>query len=88
MYSDPQPPTSVMAATGIQDFTLAFILTHGKCNPEWDGERPPIGGTDQQTIESIRAAGGEVVVSFGGWSDKKLGNSCKTPPRSSAPTRR
>jgi hypothetical protein len=78
-WGEPQPPTSVMAATGIQDFTLAFILTSGRCNPEWDGERPLLGGTDQRTIEAIRAAGGEVDVSFGGWSGKKLGNSCRTP---------
>jgi chitinase len=77
-WGEPQPPTSVMAATGIQDFTLAFMLSHGKCNPEWDGERPLLGGSDQATIESIRAAGGEVVVSFGGWSGSKLGNSCKS----------
>jgi len=77
-WGDPQPPTSVMAATGIRDLTLAFILSHGKCNPEWDGERPLLGGSDQAAIESIRAAGGEVDVSFGGWSGKKLGNSCTT----------
>jgi len=77
-WGEPQPPTSVMAATGIQDFTLAFMLSHGKCNPEWDGERPLLGGSDQAAIESIRAAGGEVVVSFGGWSGAKLGNSCKS----------
>jgi hypothetical protein len=68
-----------MAATGIQDLTLAFVLSHSKCNPEWDGERPLIGGSDQAAIEAIRAAGGEVDVSFGGWSGKKLGNSCSSP---------
>ncbi|MGD0452722.1 MAG: chitinase [Solirubrobacteraceae bacterium] len=78
-WGDPQPPASVIAATGIQDLTLAFILSHGKCNPEWDGQRPLLGGSDQAAIESLRAAGGEVDVSFGGWSGKKLGNACKTP---------
>lgn len=78
-WGEPQAPASVLAATGVQDLTLAFILTHGKCNPEWDGERPLLGGSDQAAIEGIRAAGGEVDVSFGGWSGKKLGSSCKTP---------
>ncbi|MGO9319395.1 MAG: chitinase [Solirubrobacteraceae bacterium] len=78
-WGDPQPPASVIAATGVQDLTLAFILSHGKCNPEWDGQRPLLGGSDQAAIDSIRAAGGEVDVSFGGWSGKKLGSSCKTP---------
>jgi chitinase len=36
-------------------------------------------GYDEAAIKSIRAAGGEVVVSFGGWSGKKLGRSYKTP---------
>ncbi len=77
-WGDPQPPTSVMAATGVQDLTLAFILSKGSCNPEWDGARPLAGGGDQAAIEAIRAAGGEVVVSFGGWSGKKLGSACKS----------
>jgi chitinase len=77
-WGNPQPPSEVIAATGIRDLTLAFILSHGKCNPEWDGERPLLGGSDQAAIESIRAAGGEVDVSFGGWSGKKLGTSCKS----------
>jgi chitinase len=79
-WGNPQAPAGVMAATGVRDLTLAFILSHGACNPEWDGTRVLTGGSDQAAIESIRAAGGEVVVSFGGWSGKKLGNSCKTAP--------
>jgi chitinase len=78
-WGNPQAPTSVMAATGLEDLTLAFMLSHGKCNPEWDGNRPLLGGPDQAAIESIRAAGGDVVVSFGGWSGKKLGTACATP---------
>jgi hypothetical protein len=78
-WGNPQTPTSVMAATGVKDLTLAFMLSHGKCNPEWDGTRALTGGTDQAAIASIRAAGGDVVVSFGGWSGKKLGSSCTTP---------
>jgi chitinase len=78
-WGNPQTPTQVMSATGIEDFTLAFILSKGKCNPTWDGSRPLLGGSDEAAITSIRAAGGDVVVSFGGFSGKKLGTSCKTP---------
>lgn len=75
-WGDPQPPASVIEATGVGDLTLAFVIDRGRCNPEWDGTRPLLGGVDEHAIEAIRAAGGEVDVSFGGWSGKKLGNSC------------
>jgi len=78
-WGDPQPPAEVLADTGLDDLTLAFILSRKACNPEWDGNRPLLGGADQHAIEEIRAAGGEVDVSFGGWSGKKLGAACKTP---------
>jgi hypothetical protein len=78
-WGDPQPPTQVMATTGVQDVTLAFILSKGRCHPAWDGRRPLLGGSDAAAITSIRGAGGDVAVSFGGWSGNKLGTSCKTP---------
>jgi chitinase len=78
-WGSPQAPANVLAASGVSDLTLAFVLSHGACNPEWDGSRPLLGGSDQAAIASIRAAGGDVVASFGGWSGKKLGSSCRTP---------
>jgi chitinase len=78
-WGSPQPPAGVIAATGVKDLTLAFMLSRGKCDPAWDGKRALIGGADQSAIEAIRAAGGDVDVSFGGWSGKKLGSACKTP---------
>jgi len=78
-WGNPPSPTAVMSATGVEDLTLAFILSKGNCHPAWDGTRPLLGGSDQAAITSIRAAGGDVDVSFGGWSGKKLGSSCKTP---------
>ncbi|HEY1832444.1 MAG TPA: chitinase [Acidimicrobiales bacterium] len=75
-WGNPPPPASVLAATGIHDFTLAFILSNGTCDPEWDGSRPLLGGTDAATIAAIRAAGGNVDVSFGGADGTKLGVVC------------
>jgi chitinase len=77
-WGNPQPPREVMAATGISDLTLAFVLSHRTCNPAWDGTLALTGGPDEAAIDEIRAAGGEVDVSFGGWSGRKLGVSCKT----------
>jgi chitinase len=75
-WGSPPNPASVMSATGVTWFTLAFVLSDGTCNPAWDGSRPLTGGTDQSRINSIRSAGGDVMVSFGGWSGEKLGEHC------------
>lgn len=75
---EPPSATSVMSATGIKTFTMAFILSSGGCNPAWDGQRPLTGGTDQSTINAIRNAGGDIVLSIGGWSGNKLGPNCAT----------
>ncbi|WP_369194333.1 ricin-type beta-trefoil lectin domain protein [Streptomyces djakartensis] len=75
-WGSPPNPTTVMNATGVKWFTLAFVLSNGYCNPQWDGSRPLTGGVDQQTVDTVRAAGGDVIPSFGGWSGNKLESSC------------
>ncbi|WP_405145518.1 cellulose binding domain-containing protein [Sphaerisporangium sp. NBC_01403] len=78
-WGNPPSATTVMNATGIKAFTMAFILSSGGCNPAWDGQRPLQGGVDATTISQIKAAGGEIIPSFGGWSGNKLGPNCSTP---------
>jgi len=78
-WGDPPSPTAVMAATGIRQYTLAFMLAGHGCIPLWDGTRPLLGGADATSIAAIRAAGGDVSVSAGGWSGRKLGTACTTP---------
>ena len=75
-WGDPPAPSTVMNATGIKQFTMAFILSSGGCNPAWDGNRPLAGGTDEQTIAQIRSTGGDVLPSIGGWQGNKLGPNC------------
>lgn len=75
-WGSPPNPTTVMNATGVKWFTLAFVLSNGYCTPQWDGNRPLTGGVDQQTVTTVRAAGGDVIPSFGGWSGNKLESSC------------
>ncbi|ROQ77195.1 RICIN domain-containing protein [Streptomyces sp. NBC_01260] len=77
-WGSPPSPTTVMNATGVKWFTLAFVLSNGYCNPQWDGGRPLTGGVDQQTVNTVRAAGGDVIPSFGGWSGNKLESSCSS----------
>lgn len=78
-WGNPPAPASVMSATGVKSFTMAFILSSGGCTPAWDGNRPLTGGADAQAISAIKAAGGSVQISFGGWQGNKLGPNCSTP---------
>ena len=78
-WGNPPAPATVMSATGVRWFTMAFVLSGGGCTPAWDSNRPLLGGVDQQTINAIRSAGGDIVPSFGGWSGNKLGPNCSTP---------
>src|SRR2546430_2441124 len=77
-WGNPPAPTTVMNATGVKSFTLAFMLSGGGCTPMWDSQRPLTGGVDQQNINAIRGAGGDIVISFGGWSGNKLGPNCSS----------
>ncbi|MFD4573549.1 ricin-type beta-trefoil lectin domain protein [Streptomyces sp. NPDC058417] len=77
-WGSPPNPVTVMNATGVKWFTLAFVLSNGYCNPQWDGGRPLTGGVDQQTINTVRANGGDVIPSFGGYSGNKLESSCSS----------
>ncbi|MFE8011911.1 carbohydrate binding domain-containing protein [Streptomyces antibioticus] len=77
-WGDPPNVSTVMSATGVKWFTMAFMLDGGGCNPMWDSSRPLTGGVDQSVINQIRAAGGDVVPSFGGWSGSKLGANCSS----------
>ncbi|SCG58196.1 cellulose binding domain-containing protein [Micromonospora inositola] len=77
-WGDPPAPSTVMSATGIKWFTIAFVLSGGGCAPAWDGSGPLTGGAHASTIAAIRAAGGDVIPSFGGWSGNKLGPNCSS----------
>ena len=78
-FGTPLPnPATVVSATGIRWFTIAFVLASG-CNAVWDGEGGLTGGQHQTSINAIRAAGGNVIPSFGGFNGSKLGEQCTTP---------
>jgi chitinase len=81
--SGSKDPVKVMQATGVKAFTLAFILNKGTCSPAWDSGTLN-DSSKQKTINAIRGAGGDVVVSFGGYSGNKLGNSCSNETKLAA----
>lgn len=75
-WGSPPSPATVMEATGVRWFTLAFVLSKGACDPRWDGYRPLTGGVDERTVQAVRKAGGDVIPSFGGGLGHKLEQSC------------
>ena len=77
-WGNPPNPVTVMNATGVKWFTMAFMLNSGNCDPKWDGGRALTGGQDQTAINNIRANGGDVVISFGGASGPWLEHTCSS----------
>ncbi len=69
---------SVMSATGQKAFDMAFILASGgSCAAAWDGTDPVSSDTQvANVINEVRAAGGDVIVSAGGYNGTKLGQVC------------
>ncbi|BCL80571.1 chitinase [Ktedonobacteria bacterium brp13] len=83
----PNLPT-VMSASGVKAFTLAFVVANGGCTAAWESDAGLDNvSTDTQVgpiINAVRAAGGDVVVSFGGYGGTKLGETCGTPQATAA----
>ncbi|MER5636909.1 chitinase [Kitasatospora sp. NPDC002227] len=87
MPEDNNPPdaAAVMDATGQKAFQLAFILDGGGCSPAWGGTSSINSDTTMPAvISTIRAKGGDVSVSFGGYGGTKLGQTCGTPEATAA----
>jgi chitinase len=83
----PPDPVAVMNATGQKAFQLAFILapTGGGCSPTWDGTQAVSSDTAAaDLISRIRANGGDVSVSIGGYGGTKLGQTCASPADTAA----
>jgi chitinase len=79
MPLDNNPPDlpTVMSATGQKTFELAFVLSDGGCNAAWGGTSAVSSDTTVgNMINSVRSAGGDVSVSFGGYGGTKLGQVC------------
>ena len=77
--------TTLAQQSGARYFTLAFLETLGKtsCTLAWNGStaRRSPSGRYLADIASLRAIGGDVIPSFGGWSadqgGTEIGDSCK-----------
>jgi chitinase len=64
-----------MNASGVKDYTLAFLTPKSGCTPEWEDGGDAVGAFTSQ-INSLKAAGGDVIVSFGGAEGGELAQTC------------
>jgi chitinase len=72
----PTPVLSEMSqASGIQGFTLGFVTSVG-CKASWFNAYDPRTAWQKDEIDKLRAAGGDVKISFGGASGIDLAQAC------------
>jgi hypothetical protein len=66
-------------ATGHKYYALAFVLGNaGTCTPAWDGTHFMSENYYASEINTIRAAGGDVIAVFGGANGSDLASVCTT----------
>jgi hypothetical protein len=70
---------SVTSGAGVRFVTLAFASTAGRkgakaCTLTWNGHQPLSKGGYLPTIRSLRAEGGDAIISFGGASADTFGH--------------
>jgi hypothetical protein len=74
-----QSISSIVSSSGEKEFNLSFVLDSGGCTPAWDGSSSQLVSNDTAVladVNAIRAAGGDVAVTFGGYNGTELGTTC------------
>jgi hypothetical protein len=64
-----------LKASGDKYYTLAFLTPKSGCTPFWEDGGDSVGAFTSQ-IKTLRAAGGDVIISFGGASGGELAETC------------
>jgi chitinase len=62
-------------ASGDKYYTLAFLIPQSGCTPEWEDNGAAVGAFTSQ-VNSLKAAGGTAIISFGGESGGELAQTC------------
>jgi hypothetical protein len=78
----PTPSLPQLAsATGLKQFSLGFVINGSTtCTASWFNAFDPGAGWDKSDFDALRAAGGDVRVSFGGENGAELAQSCTDVP--------
>jgi hypothetical protein len=77
--NNPASVSSIISGSGETEFNLSFVLDSGGCTPAWDGSSSELVSSDTAVladVNAIRAAGGDVAVTFGGYNGTELGTDC------------
>lgn len=78
LYDDPALP-AVQHGTGAKLLSLGFVVATGSaCEASWGGTTPLSSGLIRREVGAVRAAGGDVIVSFGGAAGPALSQVCST----------
>src|SRR6201995_908839 len=64
-----------ISASGVKDYTLAFLIPQSGCTPQWEDGGESVGSFTAQ-INSLKSAGGNVIISFGGESGGEIAQTC------------
>ena len=64
-----------LSASGDPYYTLAFLIPQSGCTPEWEDGGNSVGAFTSQ-VNSLKSAGGNVIISFGGESGGELAQTC------------
>jgi hypothetical protein len=79
LHSDPALP-AMRRDTGARLLSLGFVIGKAhRCEPSWGGIEPLRSGLIEREVAGVRAAGGDVVVSFGGATGPDLSQVCANP---------
>jgi chitinase len=73
--SDAGDMAADMGASGDKYYTLAFLIPRSGCTPQWEDNGDSVGAFSSQ-ISLLQAAGGNVIISFGGESGGELAQTC------------
>jgi hypothetical protein len=73
--SDAGDMAAAMKASGNKFFTLAFLIPKGSCTAQWEDGGDAVGAFTSQ-INSLKSAGGNVIISFGGAAGGEPAEKC------------
>ena len=62
-------------ASGVNHYTLAFLTPRSGCTAQWEAGNFPVGSFTNE-IKAVQAAGGDVIISFGGAAGGELAQTC------------